>query len=93
MTPRARKTLTALSLVLPALLAGRAITVAGDAAARVSTDARSLAAPGAVPAHMSGSVIDLWYLWALRNALVPAGVRVAVAGDVAIDNVHQESQP
>jgi hypothetical protein len=93
MMPRWRKTLTVLSLLLPALLAGRAIAVAGDAATRASADARSHAVANTVPAHMSGSVIDLWYLWALRNALVPAGVRVTVASDVAVANVHQESQP
>ncbi len=84
---RTRKLLALLALSVPMFLAARGAAVGG-----LGGIADTALEAAEVPAHMSGSVIDLWYLWALRHGLVPAGVQVAGL-DASMNKAQQESQP
>jgi hypothetical protein len=85
MNARGRNLVAAAALGVPVLLGVRALAV--EHAFVLSNDhagTESLA----IPAHMSGSAIDLWVIWAVRNALVPAAVRVG--SGVIADNERQQ---
>ncbi len=92
---RTRKLVAMLALSVPVFLAARGLAL--DVSARFADADRggasgtSTVAP--VPAHLSGSVMDLWVVWALRNALAPANVQVAAANGPSINKAQQESQP
>ncbi len=88
---RTRKLVAMLALSLPVFLAARGLAL--DVGARFADADRGRAMVSApVPAHLSGGVMDLWVVWALRNALAPASVQVA-AGGASINKAQQESQP
>lgn len=95
---RTRKLVAMLALSVPVFLAARGLAL--DVGARFGDADRGAAASVArvdgaapVPAHLSGSVIDLWVVWALRNALAPASVQVATAANTSTNKAQQESQP
>lgn len=99
MNTRSRTVLAVLALGVPALLGARSVAIdaartgeQADNEGGARTRATQGDTVGSIPAHMSGGVIDLWVLWALRHSLVPAAAQV-VATDASSNNVQQESQP
>jgi len=86
MTNLGRSLLAAVALGIPALIGSRQLAIgqvasAGEAAkpddaSRSAVEAESIDRLY-IPTHMSGTVMDLWYLWALKHSLVPAESRVA----------------
>ncbi len=89
---RTRRLVAMLALSIPVFLAARGLAL--DVSARFAdADRGGATAVAPVPAHLSGSVMDLWVVWALRNALAPASVQVAAANSTSINKAQQESQP
>lgn len=89
---RHRKLLAAAAFSIPVFVAAHAFLV--DQVRTETARGSKLQGDGAavpVPAHMSGSVVDLWLLWGLRHALVPSVVQAA--GDASMNKAQQESQP